>query len=64
MPFIYKEVKLMLTKEQIDLINQSIINLKTLCKSMLYCGECPMKRNCSVNPNNWEVVNNGKEETT
>ena len=50
-----------MTKEQIEIINQSISNIKLLCKSMLYCGDCPMKRNCSVNPNNWEIVNNGKE---
>ena len=54
----------MLTKEQIDIINQSIINIKTLCNSMAGCVDCPMNTNCNEFPPRWEVVNNVKEETT
>ena len=53
-----------MTKEQIQILNDSIMNIRTVCLSHLYCGDCPMNRNCRVNPNNWEVYNNGKEETT
>ena len=53
-----------MTKEQIDIINQSINNIKTLCNSMLCCADCPMNINCNAFPPEWESVSYGKEENT
>lgn len=47
-----------MTKEQIDIINQSISNIKLLCSSMLWCNDCPMKSNCNEFPPRWELINN------
>lgn len=50
-----------MTKEQIDIINQAIGNIKLLCKSMLWCNDCPMKSNCNEFPPRWEFINTNKE---
>lgn len=44
-----------MTKEQIDIINQSINNLKLLCKGRT-CNDCPMQANCVGYPDDWEEV--------
>ena len=47
-----------MTKEQIDIINQSISNIKMLCNSMAGCVDCPMNSNCNEFPTRWEEVKN------
>ena len=45
-----------MTKEQIDIINLSISNIKRLCISMAGCMDCPMNGNCNEFPPHWEEV--------
>ena len=45
-----------MTKEQIDIINTSVLNIKLLCKSCNACIECPMNHNCNDLPLHWEEV--------
>ena len=53
-----------MTKEQIDILNDSISNIKLVCKSYNACIECPMNHNCNEHPAHWEAITNGKEENT
>lgn len=48
-----------MTKEQIDIINESINNIKRLCSSMLCCNECPMNKNCKEFPLMWDEISKG-----
>ena len=52
----------MLTKEQLQILNDSICNIKLVCKSNNDCVHCPMNFNCNEQPAHWktiEVNNNG-----
>ena len=49
----------MYTKEQIEIINTAINNIKLLCKSNNDCVHCPMNNNCNEQPAHWKEVNNG-----
>lgn len=42
----------------LDILNDSISNIKLVCKSSYSCTECPMNYNCNEPPSNWEVIEN------
>ena len=47
-----------MTKEQFDIINLSLLNLKLFCKSQNYCVDCPMYKNCRCKNSmaEWETI--------
>ena len=45
-----------MTKEQIKILNDSILNIKQLCKMFDNCIECPMNHNCNEVPVTWQTI--------
>lgn len=45
-----------MTKEQIDILNESIANIKLVCSMQKACIECPMNSNCGECPSNWNTI--------
>lgn len=49
-----------MTPEQIEILNQSILNIQLFCKSQVCC-DCPMKDNCNSYPIRWDIIKVGDE---
>ena len=45
-----------MTDEQLKILNDSILNIKLICKSNNTCPHCPMNHNCNEQPAHWEIV--------
>ena len=45
-----------MTKEQLQIINDSILNIKQLCKMYDICFNCPMFHNCQEVPVTWQPL--------
>ena len=45
-----------MTKEQLQILNDSISNIKLLCKQFDYCRDCPMNTNCGEIPLGWQAL--------
>lgn len=48
-----------MTEEQIKILNDSICNIKLICRSNNDCVHCPMNHNCNEQPAHWEVIKDG-----
>lgn len=51
----------MLTAEQLQILNDSICNIKLVCKSHNTCVECPMNHNCNEQAAHWECIKEIKD---
>ena len=50
-----------MTPEQLQILNDSISNIKLVCKSCNTCVECPMNHNCNEQPAHWECIKEVKD---
>ena len=50
-----------MTKEQIQILNDSINNIMLVCKSCNTCIECPMNHNCNEQPAHWKPIKEVKD---
>lgn len=51
-----------MTNEQIKILNESITNIKMLCKQYDYCMDCSMYENCGLMPRQWSELEGGGAE--
>jgi hypothetical protein len=51
-----------MNNEQIKILNESIINIKMLCKQYDLCMDCPMYENCNFMPRQWSQLEEGGAE--
>ena len=51
-----------MTQKQLDVLNESITNIKKVCSAHNVCIECPMNINCNEFPGEWKTVKNSKEK--